>query len=539
MTNPLELLKKYGTVKAIPDAELVAIGLQKSVIETDGTEVYRIEKLGSEDSLRFRKVGPFDRLEVIVSKNSSFRSLPRQLYGNVVKRLKEDVINPFFDNDYDNKKPVPARQSLQVFADAAENYLKRNFPHREEEGWYSEADLLNRYARVDLLSSDERMWAIEVFVEGIYSEEEPIKKAIALEEGAQVMPKEKVEDLHRYLEKIRSHFNDLRELQKWRKSTIDECPLLDEDIYTGFGEEWKTVCTPEFVSHLGSELGTFYQYLVREVLKDEGFTIVANDLQKQPTIDNYITYLQSVKGDKLPSFEKAKELKKKISGAPIEEKKILSQELKQLKEREKSERQLLEGALHFFTPEKIFAERVNKDIKSIQDMLSYKGEGEETLYLDGKPHRALDENPGKVSGDCTEDMPLPFYDKRVHNVKVFKENDDHIGNIYLFETKARGYKKVWHLDAVQIPQQADWDKTVEALVDTIATAAEEKNVDGITVNKEGHLISNYDYIDEAAIRYHQHHGGEMSTVNLGSVRIKKGYQGFQGTEEARLLWKRK
>ncbi|MBU0456971.1 MAG: hypothetical protein ABH824_06695 [Nanoarchaeota archaeon] len=534
MTTPIDLVRQYGSVREIPNADLIALGFQKKIIETDSGICYKIEKESAAKQIsEAQKEAPFEKLEVILSKNDVFCSLSQGLYCKVmqlINNLENDI--DISNTDLTNfKRKTPPRTSLKQFGTVAEEYLEKKFgSHKGKD--YSEADILKSYCRLWELQCDERGWMIDIvpISNQIFS---TVLDELALEEL--VMPKKQVEALYRELEKVRSQLTDVDELKQWQE--LGGGIFTIEDTVMAFGDDWRELCSPEFVNYITADLGTVYQRLVREVLKDKGFDTITQSLEQCLGIDEYRLFLQSVKGDQLPSFERTKEIQKKIKDAPLEERKVLSQELKQAKEQQKYERQLVEGALNFLSPEVLFAQHMKREFKEIQQILYRQGNDQEQLYLDGRPNKKLDKDPGEVSGDCTRGAPLPFYDSRVHNIKVLKGSGQHIGNIYLFETAAEGYSKVWHLDAIQVPEQADWDKSIEALIFTLAKAAEAKNVSCITVNKIKHLISNFDYIGEAVEKYHREHGGEMTMVDL-DINIRPDYSGFQGDGEARVLWKK-
>ena len=136
--------------------------------------------------------------------------------------------------------------------------------------------------------------------------------------------------------------------------------------------------------------------------------------------------------------------------------------------------------IQYYNAPDLISEIVSRQIKDFQDFLVRgKGEDEEIkLILDGKPDQKLDENPGAISGDCTEGQPLPFDDPTipVFNVKVFDSKQRHIGNIYLLNTTEMGAgQNVWHLDAIQIPEgRIEWDDAIPQLIRSLGEEAKKE-----------------------------------------------------------------
>jgi hypothetical protein len=197
---------------------------------------------------------------------------------------------------------------------------------------------------------------------------------------------------------------------------------------------------------------------VGKFLEENGFEEISKLYRENPEI------LAELKNDSLPSYQQYAEIKKKIK--QTQDKQGLSKQLKEAKQKLKEERKLITGASEYLNLHETFIRYCSRSVKALQDLLVNGTEGKHKQYsLDAAANEALDKDPGTVSGDCTMGRPLPFYDRRVHNVKVFDPDNRHVGNIYLLETYTDDRKKVWHLDAIQLPSKANWDETIGNLVD--------------------------------------------------------------------------
>jgi hypothetical protein len=82
----------------------------------------------------------------------------------------------------------------------------------------------------------------------------------------------------------------------------------------------------------------------------------------------------------------------------------------------------------------------------------------------------------------------------------------------------------------------DWDLAVEPLISAISAKAKKQNIDFITINETPHQISNYDYIRDAFVKFHESIGGEFTSVCIPEVTHAR-YSPFQGDGEVRILWK--
>lgn len=205
--------------------------------------------------------------------------------------------------------------------------------------------------------------------------------------------------------------------------------------------------------------------------------------------------------------------------------------------------------IQYYNLPDLLADIIKRKIKKLQDFL-VAGRGHEegvVLYLDGRPNPDLDDDPGAISGDCTEGAPLPFAEPNVpvYNVKVFSGDTRHIGNIYLLVTSTdtgTDSLSVWHLDAIQIPEyRVDWLEAIPQIINAIGSEAEKKDIDMITVNDNEIAISNYDYISEAVEAIWKQQGAKTTEINMhdeetASILEDGEYSQLQGKGYARIIW---
>jgi hypothetical protein len=238
---------------------------------------------------------------------------------------------------------------------------------------------------------------------------------------------------------------------------------------------------------------------------------------------NSIAEMQKLGGIELPSVAEERTIRARMKGASVEEKKELSQALSSLKEKRKEEQKALLFVSAYFSLPARWAKVMQSIINGLQDQLTTGGASAEelTFSLRGTPDSDLDRDPGAISGDCTEGKPLPFSDSRflLYNVKVFDGEQQHIGNMYLYETvldkmehKERG--TVWHLDAIQIPANIGWTQAVESLMENLSEAARKKNIGYISVSRTAEHISNYNYVANAVLEFVKSIGAEKGTIDV-------------------------
>ncbi|HTE21662.1 MAG TPA: hypothetical protein VK674_01330 [Candidatus Limnocylindria bacterium] len=186
------------------------------------------------------------------------------------------------------------------------------------------------------------------------------------------------------------------------------------------------------------------------------------------------------------------------SGQGIDE---AESQLKLAKKTQKEVATLANGVADILDKPRVLADYFNHAFDGLQKYLLTSNTASVTLSLVSDVDPVLDANPGEVSGDCTDGLPLPFLDPetRLYNIKVKDEDGEHVGGIYLlYADDKEGRTQAWHLDATQIPSyRIDWPQAAPVLLTALHEAAQEKGVSELTVNNGLPLISNYEYVANA------------------------------------------
>ncbi len=247
--------------------------------------------------------------------------------------------------------------------------------------------------------------------------------------------------------------------------------------------------------------------------------------------------------DKLPSFIEFKATKEEMKQQKTQAWKIeLSKTLANKKDVFEKDKWILKSISQLAVYEDILLEKskkINNEIGSLF-LVNQWDKKYDTIILDGNPDIELDANPGLVSGDCTNGKPLPFWKMNgLSNIKVYANAWQHIGNIYLIETLAH-WQKIWHIDAIQIPKNYNWDDATPELVQNLWKSAQKKWISKIVTSSQSSHISNYDYIVDAVKKYHVSQGWKT----LGGWFLKhhnfsdESYSQLQSTGDSSffILW---
>lgn len=263
------------------------------------------------------------------------------------------------------------------------------------------------------------------------------------------------------------------------------------------------------------------------VLKENGFIEAASKLNSARSFGEARELINS----ELVDNEAKRDFKKREKEWQEKRKTVTSEaeihslyvERTALKEELKTKLRPLQGVDIFLNLPREYSRSSLAKIKDVEQLLLVKAtDGKTTYELDTKADAIVDKNAGVVSGDCTVGEGLAFNASTgLRNVKV-RKNGLHIGNIYLLQTTASGSdKKVWHIDAVQIPDRTiDWSEFPEVLIDTFSKLAEQNDVDMLTINASQHHVSNYDYISRGFMEY------------LGTAENWKGHSVMDLLEDA-------
>lgn len=289
---------------------------------------------------------------------------------------------------------------------------------------------------------------------------------------------------------------------------------------------------------------------ITEYLRFKGLPIAAQNLALATTdaqARDIMLQEFASSGDLAAKNDEINVLKKKIREASHVERQSLSEGLSNLKKEFKDIKKIIKGVADYFDIPRLAGAALKKEIKDLQKELIIVRDGDTSLelVLDGKLDVKKDADPGAMAGDCTEGRPLPFDvpSVPVYNIKVYeKEGDNHIGNIYLLATTADESQKIWHLEAIQIPnRRIDWANFPASLVSALVQQAEQQDVKAITINTTKPTISNFDYIADAFLDYVNAHGSAYPSspiVDYPSNPDRDIYSSFQGSGLTYSLWQK-
>lgn len=528
--SPLQgLIQQYG-LDNIPDEALASIGYFREAIE-GGSRIRLINRPKTEYDLQMEtkiQNSPFPPVEITLSEgNFAYRGiytleeeskLMKKLFDiRVWENANEKTIKIL--RSYANSEPI------QMLFTSFREYVRNNPPYQTVEEKGIEHVLFNDWTLQSLTSYLDNVTTlgnIENFV-----------NAHRIEDGDDISPA-LAQVMYDNLEREKGSVADLTEIEEMflyqmkRSLVNDNIPTHNPKLY-------------QYSKKL--HLKTCYQvatHFFERFLEHNNIHVPKLLQTKNPT--EAIALLQKLELNQELSLEE-KQLRLQLKSATVEERITINSRLKEIGKTKKWRRQIQEGLLQYFQFPALLVETIKRNINNVQQFLVTGNTAstiESTIILDPTPDKQYDANPGKVSGDCTEGEPLPFKDPDipVYNVKVFSEARDHIGNIYLLMTRTMGSKKpVWHLEAIQIPKRTYvWNSVIPALLAPMVTAAQEKNIWGITVNFKDHHISNYDFAQQATIKFHESQGLGETDVVVPRVNNKL-YSEFQSAGHARILWK--
>jgi hypothetical protein len=538
----MQLINKFG-MHNIPDEELESLGYCRNsegqIIRGDVLKEREEKTAEEQESPEERderleqkfKERPFGRLDIrLTQEKIAFRKLTEEQVDKIHALINEKLET----NNEIEKAIIPEQTAYWVFKNELERYISDRKLRR-----YS-PDLKKRV--VEILAPEN---AAEVFVHRPFLDDYDVYDLSDYDDVNDIFVTNtaKSRDLYFRLEQAKGGADDQQEMRKdhienlqtYKLITSIDCSYFEDDresekfeafMNNQFGLGWDST-EEQFITK-------FYQKYFETYFQDSAYDWV----KSVSTIAELQDALLSFNVIELPSVQRREFLKKVMSSATVEEKRAMSLELREISEKSKKETAIIQGACQAIAPYQFITNYQKKKIKVIQDMLRKKGEEEEQAdyYLDGEHDETLDRNPGAVSGDCTNGRPLPFDDPDipVYNVKVFDSDKRHIGNIYLLYSKS-GERKVWHLEAIQVPGAISWRESFAIIIEAIAKEAKKKGISMITVNEESHHISNFDYISEAVINYHKKQGEEMESISMPATDPSKNAS-FQGNGSVRVIW---
>lgn len=561
MQAMLDLSDKFGGSADIPELDLTAIGYVRRTM-TDGTirllPRERYDELAKKDKdwekpLRERE-RPFDRIPVVLSTTElAFRFMPADQSTVFKDRLV--AVEQAFDDPWETlgEESDPNRpwqgegildsrmQNLRTFYLSFSDFISKevsesggNIDDIGRESWFFDSLpklSVATYGKPEAFD-DPNYFTVSKFL------------ASHTEAGGTYAPinDTEAEKMYNELARLSGFYADVPELRRDFRNRLADI-IVDQGsikLWSKADKEEADFLKPYGVKTYADFIKTF----LPKYLEQAGLSEMAAVVNAGALLDQIADLLRSTP-IKDPTLGEEKDLRKSLKSASPEERNILSKRLKDLETEKKVRKQIREGVIDYFASPEVYAEICRRKIKEAQDFLvsgKSKATEQTTVYLDATDNPELDKDPGEVSGDCTAGKPLPFDRPNIpaYNVKVFRGKDNHIGNMYLLVTKenAEERHKVWHFDAIQIPYSTiDWSKSIPVIVKALSEAAKAKGINVITSNKEKFHISNYDFIQDAVLRYWETNQGRETDVDIPKID-EEGYSNFQGDGEALILWEK-
>ena len=486
------LRREHGSYESIPESNLQAIEYirhrdEEGVLQVTPAEIFAKRSLAN--SIDQRETGQkplFDELRLDVHSNEGFAStIPPEIFMRENDELF-DELEGYVTGDSEIRDMMYSQHAaivqgiygVQLDGDDERDFSWPDYSHAIDETISAQDTVGNEpsYSMImrdylDLSDSDERYgsYAAETIWEG--------------------------------LERIKSGLTD--------PEVLDEITREQYGMYIGMYNDEDGIDIPA------------YHRRIADTLRSGGIETVATHIEAAGTIDDaraIVTEAMESNSVVDDLKEAEKELKGRMSrAASDEERYAINRDIHALKAKRKDAVKMIYGVDALLHPAETYAAYVTSRIEKLQEHFVNESDETITLTFDGKPDAEKDEDPGKLSGDCTKGAPLPF-DKNVgaHNIKVSLEGR-YMGNVYLLDTKDADGNHLWHLDAIQIPTiRVDWRENFKEIIDTFAAPAEEHGVSMITINDRSELISNYDYIGDAGtsmindLRYE----GRLKTVEV-------------------------
>jgi hypothetical protein len=528
-----ELLTEYRSLLRIPDSELEKIGKKKVRTQNlDGGFSYTIKDVNWEEN----KKTLFGEIDWEAHFSQGIRTEPQTatrlldyIHQNKLYDMA-DILERLNDN-LPEDTPLSQFREL-IFQHSNENYntaekeLIFELAEISEDKWYDTPEFKESREIINYGEIHSCWNTCHTAYHHLNKVEEKLRYFLADYHDEQLSFEKTGKDVANILEKILAQLND----SPLNKQTFEErCNAEIKGKISGDLNLLEQQNIRDMVHH--DTLCSAKIKIASEVLYANGFEEISTKILNFETMEECADYLRNCKNDVLPSFQEREELKK--------EPRKNSVRLKELKKQFKQEKQVIEGARDFFEPYLVASEVLSKPAKDMLNILIANKKAYSTTWtIDSTQDEEKDADPGRASGDCTAGRPLPFYHPDLHNLKVY-EGKEHIGNMYLFVTEqdeSETEKDVWHLDAIQIPKRANWEKTIETLVDSLSEEAKKQNVNMITVNSRLPLISNYDYIAKAVRGYK---GGITKTaaIELSLDVDSDQFSEFQGRQDIqRILW---
>lgn len=548
-----KLRKQYGSSSKIPEADLSAIGYIRREMEDGLVRLMPKERLDElalkdpdwEKPLKEREQ-PFGRIPLeLPTTTENFRFIPYSQSGLLSDKLT-DVEYAFFPN-WDNGTSILPDEELKI--DVRVQNL--NIFSQDILDFMKDKKVLGQEVDSDTYLQTLLFGALPMRMEpkGIGSDDPNGFEAYAFRrkysELNRTVNSTGSKEMHEELSRLGGFFGDLDMLRKQFKKQLDGPTSIEAALDNPPNPKQLEALhkLDEFGIHTNAD---FIRFVFPKYLRHMGLDEMAAVTQTATSMDTLgesLQYLDAVDSTKTDE----QEIKKALKIASAEERVELNMRLKSLDSAKRKRRQVRQGVIDYFSTPEVYVDVVNRKVKAAQDFLvggSDKKSGQMQLVLDANSDPELDRDPGLVSGDCTVGNPLPFNNPSIplYNVKALTEDGQHIGNVYLLVTNTKDdegnatKKKVWHLDAIQIPRSTiQWEDGIERIVEAVAAQADSKGIDAVTANSQLHHISNYDYIARATEQYWDRQGRQMVNVEMPENKDTSVSQ-LQGTGTDIVLW---
>jgi len=499
---------------------LHAIGYERCIVETPDGPMTRVARKGALAENPEKEKDIFEIIEVRVPLAArTFKPLSNNEIGFIL-RMTDCYDGRFeFCNLYEKNEPA------YVFRDDFMRFFLRSINANDDEFWKS---VIFENSIITASGALIDAWAQEMST--------AIKNRI---DEVDLMSAKDAEGVADDMERIKGKFGDPAQWKERRDA------IARDILQNSYGTEEKFAA---YENRFGDM--TYEQFVLTFLKEYLSHVFGKNIFDNNHSVEEMRQTIQSFTPHLMPFVNEEKELRIKIKNATSEERRVLSGQLKSAEEERKKAQQILKGIVQWLSFDARCAEVVAKKTSEIQDNIAaVAGSGkntEMTLFLDGRYNKALDADPGKVSGDCTEGRPLPFgqFGIPLYNIKCFNDQKRHIGNIYLLETHLEDSKseKVWHIDAIQIPSRILWKEAIGTVINAIAMEAKKKCISAITVNSEDQYISNYSYISDAVKKYHEATGLGMERIHIPRWErylLEDEYSQLQGGSETMVVFRNK
>lgn len=541
-----DLAKKHGSLNNIPEEELNIIGyireetgrVVKKDLLTKETELKKIKKIENEKKEKERaeklkekeKLCPFGLIEVVVEqKGLQGKRIPLE----VIEKLEVSLDDYRFqiDNCKHIELMIPQNNPFWLFKKLFEQYLEKEKFNTDEKRFLT--DDLFRYSSMEIVQNH-----FNNFLENLPKDFSSYQEINDENDNGDYLSSDKSLTIWKEFERSLGTLTDTIVFKKEFQEHL-------KDKWKEEAEDWFDISqrTIDLCNENNAEtLEDFITIFIKRFLINTWPNQIDKKIEACKNFDEIIEVLKNVQPEDFSYFSKLKEIEKKLSTASVDQKKQYSQIKKELVAEQKNQKQIINGVVEALSSYQFIEPFFKKIVKKLQDPLVFTEDGlkKVAMYLDGKPNADLDRNPGEVSGDCTEGLPLPFANPEVpvYNVKVFDKEKTHIGNVYLLITKTLDKKqKCWHLEAIQIPSTIDWETSLPTFINKIGEEAIKKDVDLITINENPYYISNYDYIQKSFLNYQKKLNFENTHIEVPVVENKDNYSSFQGNGDVLILWK--